>query len=149
MLAKIVKETIRFFMSFVIVEAGSFPEFIRLVRNAENQEIWICANLSERNKPSNEYQLCDVMFVASASDGKTVILKRQETVRLHSVAARTATLSKYSNKHYMNVYLLRNCIGEPVRLMSAMLPRAIIEVNDLYGSKIRKSEFDAGGKYYF
>ena len=147
MLERMIPATmIRFFRSFVVAEAESVPEFIRFVRGAENPEIWIYAYLSERNKPGNEYWLCDLKFVSNSGDGTTVVLRRQERIALNSAIVRSPAISKYS-RYYVNTYLLKNCIGGPVCLMATIMPKAKIEVRDLYDRKTNLAEFERGGRY--
>ncbi len=122
---------------FVVVEVRSVSDFLKIVRKEKNPQIHISVYFSDRDRRNREAIPCCANFTSFLEDGRTVVLKLQEELRIFG---RTTRDSKRM-KQYINLQLLHKSVKPPVQVFFALMPNVVVEVRDLYGKLVNPNEF--------
>ncbi|OGY99185.1 MAG: hypothetical protein A3B13_00570 [Candidatus Liptonbacteria bacterium RIFCSPLOWO2_01_FULL_45_15] len=121
---------------YTVVETRSIPEFLKFVRNEKNPRIYILLYLLNRNRSDKECRSCCIRFTSFLKDGRAIVLKLHEEIRLFGAVTR----DRGKTKQYINVRLLNESVKPPVQIFFALMPNVVVEVRDLYGKLVNQNE---------
>ncbi|MDO8664653.1 MAG: hypothetical protein Q7K44_03885 [Candidatus Liptonbacteria bacterium] len=121
---------------YTVVEVKSMNEFLKFVRNEKNPRIYIFLSWMNYNKQNSECVLCGIKFTSFLEDGRAIVLKLREDVRIFGRMAR----DRKKMKQYINIRLLNESVKPPVQIFFALMPSIEIEVRDLYGKLVNPNE---------